>query len=54
LVNATDVKVLILASTLSVTPQETDRITIRGVTYSVLGVIMGDPAKATWECRCKQ
>lgn len=41
-------KVLILASTLSVTPTVGDRITIRNVTYGVNSVA-SDPALATWE-----
>lgn len=64
LVNATDVKILILANTLSggtIVPQSLDKITIRGVTYTIvppgtsgLGAVMGDPAKATWSCRCQR
>jgi len=58
LVNGTDVKVLILAATLAVEPQPLDRITIRGVTRTIVplgtsGVpaVTSDPARATWECR---
>ena len=53
LVDAQDRKVLILASTLSVTPTDGDTITIRSVTYTIISVVT-DPALAVWECRCKQ
>jgi hypothetical protein len=59
LVSDTDVKLLILASTLATDPKNLDRITIRGRTYTVvpegtsgLKAIMTDPARATWELRC--
>ena len=50
-----DVRVLILAKTLAVEPQPLDRITIRGRTMTIVpspGSITGDPAQATWTCRC--
>lgn len=42
-----DVKVLILASTLAITPTTSDTVTIRGTTYSVIDVST-DPAQALW------
>jgi hypothetical protein len=68
LVGATDVQVLILATTIkddtgalaSIQPQPLDRITIRGNTVTVVpmdasGVkaVQSDPARATWSCRCR-
>lgn len=53
LVDAQDRKVLILASTLPVTPTDQDMITIRGETYQVIEV-KTDPAQAVWECRCRR
>lgn len=59
LVGATDMNVLILADSLSVTPEPLDRVAIPSQGFS--GVIYGgakgmkavrtDPAKATWQCR---
>ncbi len=51
-VQANERKVLILATTLSVTPQPNDRITIRSTTYTVMTVAT-DPALATWELKCR-
>lgn len=58
LVQASDRKVLILASTLSIDPLPGDRITIRGEIFTVVGegtsgqpAISTDPAKATWTLR---
>jgi len=45
-------KVLILATTLSVTPLPNDRITIRSATYTVMAVA-SDPALATWELKVR-
>jgi len=60
LVNETDVKVLILAATLSVAPLPGDRITIRGVKRQIVPMgtsglpgVQSDPARATWECRTR-
>lgn len=60
LVDATDIKVMILANSLSVTPLPLDRITIRGKTVTVVAAdvkgkppVVTDPARATWELRCK-
>lgn len=59
LVGAQDVEVLILADTLDVTPEPGDRITIRGATRTIVpksssgkAAVTGDPARATWSCRC--
>jgi hypothetical protein len=60
LVNADDVKVLILAASLSVTPQSGDRVVIRGKTFTIVpgggsdgkkAAVSTDPAMAVWECR---
>lgn len=52
LVEASDRKVLILATSLDVTPTEEMTITIRGVTYQIVSVKV-DPALAVWECQCR-
>jgi len=61
LVAADDVRVLILATTLAVAPLPGDRITIRGVTRTIVPVgttglpgVDSDPARATWECRTRK
>lgn len=63
LVAATDMKVMILATSLSVEPKPLDRIAIASQGFSgqiVAGDTPGqppvgtDPAKALWECRCQQ
>lgn len=57
LVGADEVRILVLAATLSVEPQPGDRITIRGETFTIVPAGSGkpavatDPAKATWELR---
>lgn len=57
MVAAGDLKVLILANTLSVQPQDGDKITVRGETVTLtsaggsLPAVSTDPAKAVWECR---
>lgn len=59
LVDATDVKILVLAATLSVTPEAGDRITIGSASWTVVPAGSGkpavsvDPAGAVWELRCK-
>ncbi|GJE00552.1 hypothetical protein [Methylobacterium isbiliense] len=59
LVAARDWKVVILARTLAVEPQEGDRVTIQGVTLQVYSdgegqpAVTSDPATATWELRCR-
>lgn len=47
-----DRKVLILANSLGVRPAPNDRITISGITFTILEVST-DPAEAVWECRGK-
>lgn len=51
-VNAGDVKIVIVQSTLEIEPQTTDIIIARGKTYTVLA-IAEDPARATLEVRAK-
>ena len=46
LVQANDLKVVILAPTLVITPSLTDTVTVRGQTYTIIRV-MPDPALAT-------
>lgn len=53
LIKADEVKVLILATSLSVEPKPADKVTIRGETYTVLEVST-DPAKAVWVCKAKK
>lgn len=43
-------KVLILADSLSVTPAIGNRITISGITFTIIEV-QTDPARAVWDCR---
>lgn len=50
LVAANERKVLILATSLSVRPQMLDRVTIRGITFTLSDKIKTDPAEAVWEC----
>jgi hypothetical protein len=62
LVTATEAKLLILASTLSIEPKSGDYLTVKGLTYLVTGdggnpsgngmpAVSTDPAKAVWVCR---
>ena len=60
LVDATDIQVLILATSLAVDPEPLDRITIRGRTVTIvpanisgMKAVQSDPARATWSCRCR-
>ena len=50
LVDQNDRKLLVLANSLSVTPQAGDRVTLRSATYTVIEVAI-DPAMAVWELR---
>ncbi|HWV44125.1 hypothetical protein [Pseudorhodoplanes sp.] len=50
LVAANERKVLILATSLSVRPQPQDRVTIRGITFTINDV-KTDPAEAVFECK---
>ena len=52
LVEADDRRILILASSLSVTPTENDTVTIRGSSYSIIDV-KTDPAIAVYELQCR-
>lgn len=61
LVNSGDRKVMILATSLATEPQPGDRITIRGQTFTIVpantagqNAVTTDPAKAVWNCRCRQ
>lgn len=60
LVNADEVRVLVLASSLSVEPQPGDVVTIRGEAYTVVPMGGGkpavetDPAKAVYELRARK
>lgn len=59
LVTGKDWKILVLAATLAVEPQEGDRITLEGVTLTVVSeggsqpAVTSDPANATWVLRCR-
>lgn len=50
LVAANERKVLILAASVAVRPQPHDRVTIRGITFTI-SEVNSDPAEAIWECR---
>ena len=52
LVRATDRKVVVLADTLAVQPNETGRVVVDGETLSVVSV-RSDPARATWEIQAR-
>jgi hypothetical protein len=63
LVEADDVKVLILASSLSIEPAPGDVITIRGEQFTIVPAgggkamkpaVSTDPAKAAWEIRARR
>ena len=60
LVAADEVKVLVLAASLEVEPQPGDQITIRGQTFTIVPAgggkpaVSTDPARATWELRCRK
>jgi hypothetical protein len=62
LVGATDAQILILATSLAVTPQPLDRISIPSQSISGtivpadasgLQAVSTDPAKAVWQCRAR-
>ncbi len=46
-IEANDRKILVLANSLSITPELDDTITIRSATYTILSVDI-DPANAVW------
>lgn len=50
LVEQNERKVLILSDSLSVTPEPGNRVTISGITFTILEV-QTDPATAVWECK---
>lgn len=50
LVDIKDRKVLILANSVSIQPTANDRVTISGITFTVMEVGT-DPATAVWECK---
>jgi hypothetical protein len=60
LVAADEVKVLILASTLTTEPEPGDVITVRGIGFTIVpagtgkAAVSTDPAKAVWECRARK
>ena len=49
-IDVNDRKVLILATSISVTPKPPDRVTIQGTTFTLTEVDI-DPANAVWVCR---
>lgn len=51
LVDIKDRKVLILANSLSVSPVQSDKVTVRGVSFRLSDDIEIDPALACWVCR---
>lgn len=60
LVASDDVKLLILAASLTTTPQSGDRVTVRWQTFTIVpgggsdgmkAAVATDPALAIWECR---
>ena len=53
LVQQGDIKIVILANTLSVTPTLADTVTVRGETYQIVNV-SSDPALALWEVQARQ
>lgn len=53
LVDARDEKVLVLATSLAITPTDGDSLTIRGTTYRIIPPVKIDPAMAVWELRCR-
>jgi hypothetical protein len=48
LIEASDVKVVIVAKTLAIKPTPADTVKVRGKTYSIVNV-SADPAVALWE-----
>lgn len=53
LVQQGDLKVVIVANTLSITPTLADTVTVRGETYNIVNV-SSDPALALWEVQARQ
>lgn len=52
LVSRRSASILILANSLSVTPTDGDRVTIRSKTYRI-GMVEIDPAQACWICEVR-
>jgi hypothetical protein len=53
LVQEGDRKIVILAQSLAVTPEPGDQITSRGETFTIVGPVKTDPARAAWECQAR-
>lgn len=49
---ATDVKVMIVATTLAIEPAPSDHVTVRGDGYTVISV-SADPARAIWQLQAR-
>lgn len=49
---ATDVKVMIVATTLAIEPAPSDHVTVRGDGYTVISVST-DPARAIWQLQAR-
>jgi hypothetical protein len=52
LIQSSDARVFIIASSLSITPTAADTITIGGVSYSIISVGI-DPAGACWDIQAR-
>lgn len=52
LIQAGDVRVIIVANSLAVEPVAGDRITARGQTFTAI-TVQGDPALATWQIQAR-
>src|SRR5690606_40855011 len=52
LILATDARVFIIASSLEITPETTDTLTVRGQEYSIIH-IKRDPGGARWELQVR-
>lgn len=52
LIQANDVKVCVLAPSLPIRPVPTDKITVKGQTYTVIDA-QTDPAEALWVIQCR-
>ena len=53
LIRATDARVMIIAGSLAIEPTTSDRVTVNGVTYTVIVGVKRDPAGATWELQAR-
>lgn len=56
LVKAGDRKVMLFGASIAggAVPEPNDRITIDGTTYTIIGPVGRDPAKATYICQCRK